>query len=101
MRSCVLYVLRFPSRYARCLGEALSIGLTTDGPPSHPLQAGVIPEALRRALYKFLGQKGGALQMRTVRTKEEKRVLQEGTDYSSQGPVGAEIVRTAQSLDIW
>lgn len=33
---------------------------TTDGPPSHPLQAGVIPEALRRARYKFLGQKGGS-----------------------------------------
>lgn len=25
----------------------------------------------------------------------------DGTDYSSQGPVGAEFARTGQSLDMW
>lgn len=35
--------------------------------------------------------------MRAVRPKEE-RVLQDGTDYSSQGPVGAEFACIAQSL---
>lgn len=27
--------------------------------------------------------------------------FRDGTDYSSQGPVGAEFARTAQSLDMW
>jgi hypothetical protein len=36
--------------------------------PPHPLQAIVISEALCRAWYKFPGWKGGALQVRAVRT---------------------------------
>lgn len=81
MRSCVLYVLRFPSRYARCLGEGIRhcrAGQYQANHPIHPLQTGVVPETLHRARYKFLSRKGGASQMRTVRPKEEKRVSQWG-----------------------
>ncbi|KIK32482.1 hypothetical protein CY34DRAFT_758220 [Suillus luteus UH-Slu-Lm8-n1] len=84
MRSCVLYVLRFPSRYARCLGEGIRhcrAGQHRADHPLHPLPTGVIPETLHRGRYKFLGQKGGALQMRAVRPKEE-RVLQWVTFYA-------------------